>query len=342
MAVGALVAAGRLLVVDPEFFLDGGFGCHLAAVATTLSLQVQNRTLAERASAQQSEIENLKLHTRNVENQLIRAEEDLARVDDRSKADPHKLASSKRQRDGFESQPGYGGNVMPAELSSRLADLADRYPSLHYDDESGVSKFDTDVLFDSGEEAQLDGSGAFSDARRIRRQIFPGPRGPRSEDHGRGPYRMRAASKGAKHARNTPTIGILSAQPGPVAAGRLPAREAGLPENRTWGSPALPNINRFRPTTPPRPASAIGASRSSSWGPKLRSSAGPETLGERRLPLAKWGGLSSTATLDPSGFLCNWRAGRGLTWSRAVGRRHAGRAGRCHLYFAGSGVSIII
>ena len=66
------------------------------------TLQVQNRTLAERASAQQSEIENLKLHTRNVENQLIRAEEDLARLDDRAKADPHRLASSKRPREGFE------------------------------------------------------------------------------------------------------------------------------------------------------------------------------------------------------------------------------------------------
>ena len=29
--------------------------------------------------------------------------------------------------------------------------MADRYPSLHYDPDSGVSKFDTDVLFDSGE-----------------------------------------------------------------------------------------------------------------------------------------------------------------------------------------------
>ncbi len=109
------------------------------------NLQVQNRTLAERGSAQQAEIENLKLHTRNVENQLIRAEEDLARLDDHSRAD-RKLAGSRRPR----AEAGYGGG-MPAELGTRLADLADRYPSLHYDEESGVSKFDSDVLFDSGE-----------------------------------------------------------------------------------------------------------------------------------------------------------------------------------------------
>jgi chemotaxis protein MotB len=120
------------------------------------NLQAQNQGLAERARAQQTEIENLKLHSRNVEDQLIRAEEDLARSDDNHSRDRQKLANFKREHDQLEQRYGRGGggSQIPTELHTRLADLADRYPSLHFDPESGISKFDSDVLFESGE-AQL-------------------------------------------------------------------------------------------------------------------------------------------------------------------------------------------
>jgi chemotaxis protein MotB len=36
------------------------------------------------------------------------------------------------------------------EISRRLAQLSERYPSLRFDPETGVGKFDTDILFDSG------------------------------------------------------------------------------------------------------------------------------------------------------------------------------------------------
>ena len=93
---------------------------------------------------------------------------------------------------------------MPAELSSRLADLADRYPSLHYDEESGVSKFDTDVLFDSGE-AQLTVParkmlGEFA-------EIFQAPEARDLKIMVVGHTNARA-SRVPKHARNIPTIGI--------------------------------------------------------------------------------------------------------------------------------------
>ena len=41
--------------------------------------------------------------------------------------------------------------VLPPAVSKQLSDLADRYPSLHYDPATGVAKLDTDVLFDSGQ-----------------------------------------------------------------------------------------------------------------------------------------------------------------------------------------------
>jgi chemotaxis protein MotB len=106
-------------------------GC-LASKSQVAALQSQNRTLNEQTRAQLAEIENLKIHSRNVEDRLIRAEEDLARAE-----------QSGRQ---------VARGVMPPGLGARLADLASRYPILQYDPATGISKFDTDLLFDSGDD----------------------------------------------------------------------------------------------------------------------------------------------------------------------------------------------
>ncbi|HYW81051.1 MAG TPA: OmpA family protein, partial [Thermoguttaceae bacterium] len=45
-----------------------------------------------------------------------------------------------------------GGQVrMPAEVSQRLTELSQRYPSLQFDPTTGISKLDTDILFPSGD-----------------------------------------------------------------------------------------------------------------------------------------------------------------------------------------------
>ncbi len=65
---------------------------------------------------------------------MIRAEEDLARL---------------------EEQGGRGGKLargaLPEGVSVQLADMAERFPSLQYDQRLGVCKLDTDLLFDSGD-----------------------------------------------------------------------------------------------------------------------------------------------------------------------------------------------
>jgi chemotaxis protein MotB len=81
--------------------------------------------LSEQSRAQLAEIENLKIHARHVEDQLIEAERSLARG---------------------------GKNGLPPGISVRLAELAERYPSLQYDPNTGICKLDTDVLFDSGDD----------------------------------------------------------------------------------------------------------------------------------------------------------------------------------------------
>jgi chemotaxis protein MotB len=107
----------------------GACGC--ASQGKVAALESQNRTLAEQTKAQLAEIENLKVHSRSVEDRLIRAEEDLARA---------------------ETGGRHARNVMPPGLSGRLAELAQRYPILQYDPATGISKFDTDLLFDSGDD----------------------------------------------------------------------------------------------------------------------------------------------------------------------------------------------
>jgi chemotaxis protein MotB len=104
------------------------WGCQ-GSSSKLATFESQNRSLTEQSRAQLAEIENLKIHARHVEDQLIQAERELA------------------LRDGGH----LAGSGMPAGVSGRLADLAERYPSLQYDPRTGISKLDTDVLFDSGD-----------------------------------------------------------------------------------------------------------------------------------------------------------------------------------------------
>ena len=104
------------------------WGCQ-ASQSQVDTFESNNRALSEQSRAQLAEIENLKIHTRGVEDRLIHAEEDLARFEGRRVA----------------------GSGMPGVLNGRLVDLAERYPSLQYDATTGISKLDTDVLFDSGD-----------------------------------------------------------------------------------------------------------------------------------------------------------------------------------------------
>jgi len=138
VAVAALAAAG-CNTVDSK-------------VAT---LQSQHRVLTEQSRAQLAEIENLKIHNRRVEDSLIQAEQELAQLDQRP-----------RQH--------LAGSGMSPYISARLAALAERYPSLHFDPQTGISKLDSDVLFDSGDAALK--PGFFFFVKEIS-EIFTSPEG---------------------------------------------------------------------------------------------------------------------------------------------------------------------
>jgi chemotaxis protein MotB len=129
-------------------------GCLLVPKTDLNASQTQNRALGEQNRAQMAEIENLKAHSRTLEERLIRSEQQLAVSQQRTQLDDQQLENFQRERDGlyehFKSLAAGRGRLPPA-LSQQLVDLSRRYPSLQFDPESGVSKLDTDILFDSGE-----------------------------------------------------------------------------------------------------------------------------------------------------------------------------------------------
>jgi chemotaxis protein MotB len=133
-------------------------GCQWVPQNKFDACQAQNRTLTEQTKAQLAEIQNLKVHSRTVEDQLIKAEEDLARLDSDNGRDRQKLANLSRERQSLQQFSGTPGVNLPPGVNGRLADLARRFASLQYDPQTGISKLDTDVLFDSGDAALKPGA----------------------------------------------------------------------------------------------------------------------------------------------------------------------------------------
>jgi chemotaxis protein MotB len=129
-------------------------GCLVAPRTELNAASTQNRALLDQNQAQLAEIDNLRQHSRTVENRLIRSEEQLAVLQERAGLDQKQLERYESERDQLYGQfksLAFGRGRLPPELSRQLADLSQRYPSLQFDPETGLSKLDTDILFDSGQ-----------------------------------------------------------------------------------------------------------------------------------------------------------------------------------------------
>ena len=129
-------------------------GCTLVPTTDYNACQAENRNLADQNRAQLAEFENLRVHSRDLEDRVIRSERQLAQVQEQGSLDQKQLEAYQRERDGLYEQfkgMAYGRGRMPPELGRQFAELSQRYPNLQFDPETGISKLDTDILFDSGE-----------------------------------------------------------------------------------------------------------------------------------------------------------------------------------------------
>jgi chemotaxis protein MotB len=123
-------------------------GCQFVPKTQFSAAETRVRTLTEQNKALLAEIENRKQHVQHMEERVRRAEEDLALFEEQMGLDRGRLARSDRS-------VGARSSNWPAGISTRLADLAARYPALRFDPVTGVAKFDTDVLFDTGDDRFL-------------------------------------------------------------------------------------------------------------------------------------------------------------------------------------------
>lgn len=181
-------------------------GCKMATPSQQAAVQSQNRMLTEQSRAQLAEIENLKIHSRSIEDRLIQAEQELARVEQGGK----RLA----------------GGTLPGGVNGQLAELASRHGCLQYDPQSGASKLDTDLLFDSGETELKPGADRLLQEFA---EIFQSPEARDLKIMVVGHADARAI-KGRQVRERYPTNWHLSAGRALVVADRL--RQAGIPEER--------------------------------------------------------------------------------------------------------------
>jgi chemotaxis protein MotB len=196
-------------------------GCKFATPSQYGAVQSQNRTLNEQSRAQLAEIENLKIHARTVEDQLIHAEQELARLE---QVGGRQLA----------------GGTLPPGMHGQLADLADRFECLQYDPKTGTSKLDTDLLFDSGDTELKPG------AERILQEfaaVFQSPDAQNLKIMVVGHADSRGI-KGREIRDRNPSNWHLSANRALAVADRL--RKAGIPEDRM----GVAGFAQYQPVSP--------------------------------------------------------------------------------------------
>ena len=146
---------GQGLALAPLLVGISSNGCAFVPKSRLDAAQNQNRTLSEQSRAQLAEIENLKTHSRKIEDQLMLAENDLSVLDQQYGISLKKLANLGDERQLLrEDLASLAARARRAPLGVRgqLAELAQRHPMFQYDPDTGIAKVDTDVLFDSGED----------------------------------------------------------------------------------------------------------------------------------------------------------------------------------------------
>ncbi|MEN6557183.1 MAG: OmpA family protein [Thermoguttaceae bacterium] len=203
-------------------------GCMVPQSELNLA-EAQNRALAEQNRAQLAEIDNLKTHARTLENRVIRSEDQLAKLQDRVKIDRRQLDGYQRERDELYDQfqgLAFGRGHLPPELSRQFAELSQKYPSLQFDPETGISKLDTDILFDTGEATLKPGAERLLDDL-VRVMKSPAAGDTKIMVAGHTDSRL-IAGRGVRD--RYPNNFHLSAARALAVADRM--RQAGLPENR--------------------------------------------------------------------------------------------------------------
>jgi chemotaxis protein MotB len=141
----ALAAAALSLVVSHT-------GCTMVPKSQLAQCQAVNRDLAERNRALIAELDNERIHGRDLADQSARDQEELAALQQRSAEFDSERSQLQDQYGAMVDQLKNQNNPLPQPVSDRLSQLASQYPdAFEFDPATGVSKFHADVLFQTGE-----------------------------------------------------------------------------------------------------------------------------------------------------------------------------------------------
>jgi chemotaxis protein MotB len=148
-----MLAARIALMSSVVVGLSSLAGCQIVPKNQLDAAEAHNRMLLEQKNALLAENENLKTHSHRLEDQVKQAEEELAALDERAGLEHRKLSNYEHEREKLHKHLGglvHGKSGMPGSLSKRFTQLSRRHEGLDFDPQTGASKLDTDVLFDSG------------------------------------------------------------------------------------------------------------------------------------------------------------------------------------------------
>lgn len=143
----------RVLMCLVGLVLSGLTGCnvvprsHLAqAQHRTMQLYQQNQQIAAERDRQQQLANSMSTENQGLKRQFADAQALIDNLKQQNVAlqgqnqDVHKLT-------------GMGSSPLPADTQRALEDLKKRYPEFEFDANTGVSKFDTDLVFESGSDS---------------------------------------------------------------------------------------------------------------------------------------------------------------------------------------------
>jgi chemotaxis protein MotB len=132
--------------------LGAVLGC--APITQLNDAKGQNSALMSQSRAQLTEIENLRAHSRRLEQQLIQTEQQMAVLDEEAANERSLRAVFERERALVDQQLGGLAHARPPvspAVRQQLEDLSRRFPNLRFDPVTGIAKVDTDVMFDSAQ-----------------------------------------------------------------------------------------------------------------------------------------------------------------------------------------------
>jgi len=139
-------------------------GCTTMPHNRMQTLRECNASLAQECEAKDARIACIEASRRELVDRVHQAEDQIAALSNRTNDDGQLLAQQRSEIDDLHSNYAglarFGAGVSAA-TESRLRQIAESFPNLRFDPETGIAKLDTDIVFESGDARLTPAADAF-------------------------------------------------------------------------------------------------------------------------------------------------------------------------------------